>query len=116
MHKKVLKRTPSLLLCTLLCTPIEIDRAISCPSLVDQLLCFSVQSTIAKTLFLPYEMLHSSDVSIFFFMTEFCGRTSMGSTINALCLTWFMLVYLATTPTITSSIIERAASKGDVCV
>ena len=59
-------------------------------------------------------MFHISDVSIFFLMIEFGGRASMCSTINALCLTWFMLVNLATAPTITPSIIERPASKGDI--
>ena len=56
-------------------------------------------------------MFHISDVSIFFLMIEFGGRASMCSIINALCLTWFMLVNLATAPTITPSIIERPASK-----
>ena len=59
-------------------------------------------------------MRHCSDVSIFFLMIEFCVRTSMCSTINALCMTWFVLVNLATAPTITFSIIERPASKGDI--
>ena len=59
-------------------------------------------------------MFHISDVSIFFLMIEFGGRASMCSTINALCMTWFVLINQATAPTITSSIIERPTSKGDI--
>lgn len=61
-------------------------------------------------------MLHSSDVSILFLVIELGGRTSMCSTINALCMPWFVLINLATAPTITFSIKERPSFKGDIRV